>query len=399
MRPTASKLHIAHRCQYPWTSGIEWTVKEQGQEARLGSAFHEVAAMVIGFHVAPGLGIEPPWHLPDLVTRYGLDDEHAEALARMVAGFIENATPPRFGVARAEVAFAYDPIFDVARELALGAHREYVGLEAAEFVGTADVVEDGLVIDWKTGRREHCERADENSQLAFLALCVSRVQRVSCVTVALAWVGRDGTVDYEMAGYDAYELSLVAESMARLDKALSGAPDPCPGPHCRWCPILTDCPATQQALVEVVPPQAPAYSVVADPALISGPEHASWLLHRLKAVQSACEAVESCLRTYADTVGGIPVGDGRIWQRRLVPVERLDLSPEGVALLRDALPAALKETSSKTAIADAAKEAGADAEALLGRLREMGCIRMTSSVKYEGVATDPKKRARKPRAA
>ena len=388
MNPTASSLDLASKC-------CAWVALPKhdsgGAAASLGSAFHEIAATVINFRV-PADCVEAPWHLPDVAARYNLSEDQTETLAHMVDGWRQWRAPEPGLTTRAEVAYTYDTTTDTAKELPRSpTHRDYSQAAPHEFCGTADVVsvreDSASVSDWKCGQRHYVTVPKENRQLRFLALCVARTHGVSLVKASLLFVSPEGEVFSEATTFDAFDLAAIAGEMQALAAKLATDPPPEPGPHCRWCSAVASCPATRAALVQVapVPPPEP-YRVVADAAAITGPDHATWLLHRLRAVEAAAAAVEAALKAYADAHGGIATGAGATWQRREIPQERIHLNEAALKALQDELPG-VAVTTSKKAIGDAARAAkrkiAATTDTVMAMLRPLGAVTTATTVKYE----------------
>ena len=134
-RPTASSLNLAAHCCYPWAPGVKW-VDSSGPAARLGNAFHELAALAINKRIPRTAVLD----VAGVAESHRLTDDQTETLARMVAGWREWWVFGGEPGIRAEIAYAYDPMKDTARELpSSGVHRDYSQALPTEFVGTADV--------------------------------------------------------------------------------------------------------------------------------------------------------------------------------------------------------------------------------------------------------------------
>jgi len=386
MRPTASKLSLAQECLWPWSGPVVWDAGTRGAAARLGSAFHAaVAALINGW----------PLDLDHIGEWLGLDDEQRETLARMVQGWQRNvAVDKRW---KAEIPFLYDAVNDVAEELPPSAERNYP--EGNLWAGTADVVwDDGdlLVIrDWKTGQREYVHLPGQNPQLRQLALAGCRARGKERARVELAWVDSDGNVDVEQDELGPFEIAAVAGEIAELEDRLSRGPvEPCTGDHCRRCPAVVSCAETRTAIVAVAPTPPPEpFRVVGTVTEITSPEHATWMLHRVRAVAAAVEVADRVLRQYADGNTGIATGTGAVWKRRELAVERIDLNPDGLALLKRELPGAVKQGTSKTAIREAAKATGQSPteieQQIMAALRIAGSVKGSITVRYEDVSETP----------
>lgn len=381
-RPTASALALAFRCQWPWTLD-ELPRSEPGPAARLGSAFHAIAEKVVRFGVTRN---DPatPLAVKKVAAEYNLDAEQAARLAEMVNGWMNTIDPKT--VAECEVPFAYDPATDTARVLTSEGPRDYAASKAGEFVGTADVVivKDGSVevVDWKTGQREYVEPAATNRQVRFLALCAARVYAADRVTVTLSYVDEAGEVANDSHTFDEMDIAAIAAEMAELASKLTKDAQPAVGAHCRYCPAVSLCPATQRALVEVAPPEPPATDYHMGVA-IESMGHAAWLLGRLRVVREAADAVEAELKAYADAHNGIVAESGKTWSAKEISVEKIELNDEAVEALDAILPGALKASTTKAAIKKAAGKDKAKEKAALDALRAAGAVSVTTTKRYE----------------
>lgn len=384
---TASKLWLAQHCLYPW-SGIEVPPGPDAPAARLGTAFHEAAATVV-----TGGELRP---LP-LFTKYRLDEAQSATLTEMLLGWQEwwERSHVRDAHFIAERPFAYNPVSEQARMLPGGEHRNYSDLRPGEIAGTADLVaildlKGNLqrvgIGDWKTGQQLHAARTEDDPQMRFLALCAARAYEVEAVEADKYYVDADGAVTIDSHRFDAMTLGNIADEMTNLAARLGGPCEPQPGDHCRYCPAAAICPATRSALDKVSPPTPPDYPLVATSSAIQSQEHAAWLLHRLRAVQSAAEAVEAALKQYADEHQGIKTESGKTWSSREITVEKIVLTDQAVAELTAlGLTKAVTHSATKTSIKAAAKAAGdksLEARAL-ETLREVGAVNLTLCRRYE----------------
>jgi hypothetical protein len=104
-------------------------------------------------------------------------------------------------------------------------------------------------------------------------------------------------------------------------------------------------------------------------------------------IRAAADAVETALKEYADSEGGIEVKPGVRWSRREYVTERITINDSARQTLERELPGALQVSTSKEAIRRAAKAAGLDAKAvekeLLATLRLAGAVKATTTAKYD----------------
>lgn len=209
------------------------------------------------------------------------------------------------GAWSAELAFAYDPATDTARELGRGLSRRYAGhIRAGEIPGTADVVgltEDAVVVlDWKTGRLARKERAADSYQLRFYALAAARAFKRSKAIVALVHIDEDGEPWWDMAELDALDLDATAAEirmlLARLDDeasamALGETPRLVEGSHCKYCPALPHCPAKAKLAVAL------GTGMVDLPTITA--ENAPHVLEALELAESLLKHIRESVKEYA----------------------------------------------------------------------------------------------------
>ena len=381
MRPTASHLTRAHECAYPYTLE-KLPEQETGDAARFGTAFH--GCMDLGLkRRASSLDV---FDLAPICAEHGLNQEEMITVDVMVSALLPKL---RYSDNTAsEVAFAYNPQTGKARILKTTGPRDYSQATPDEFTGTADMAgsfgKQGAVMDWKTGQRRFVTPCAKNGQMRFLALCTALVYDCDEVDASLAFVDEDGMVLLDPARFDAFDLAEIRDELAALDKVLrSGTAEPNPGQHCRFCPASCVCPVTMQALAEVAPiPPPEPFRVVADVALIAGPEHAAWLLGRARMVEDALGPVMGALKAWADANGGIQSGSG-VWCRKDVTTPRITLNPAATAALREILPGAVSDHTTKAAITAAAKKDKELVQKAMDALREHGAVKETTAPRYE----------------
>jgi hypothetical protein len=290
----------------------------------------------------------------------------------------------------AEVAFGYDPATGSAR--ALGRGREaYSNATPSEITGTVDAIlkEDGQVTiaDWKTGRQFGLQSAEENAQLRFYALCAARAFGADSVRILVVRVNEAGTQHTE-AVLDTFDLAAFeSEFLGRLKTIPQARPQQ--GNHCTYCPAVTVCPATAIAEETLVPTEP-------RPIGIQSPQHAAWLLHRLRAIEARCEEMKEVLKQYVDTVGPIPIDDGKVWAKGEQVRESIALdTPEmasALKILEDHQVIGAVETKRSVSKADIermlrdqgkkGKELKAAIESLYGDLRATGVIRSKTVTVY-----------------
>lgn len=240
----------------------------------------------------------------------------------------------------------------------------------------ADIAQGSLVADYKTGRP--IEGAAEQTRA--LALAWARLHGLETVRAALAYVDDDGRIwRWDEQTLDVFELGAVAEGLRELYEH-EAEHQPRPGPWCRelYCPIAGACPATAPALVHAIGGAAPSL----DPQT---PAEATALWQARNALRRWEMSAHDALRRYVDAGHTVEIGDGRRWGRvESKGAERVMLTLDGLRLLRETLPAALEESTSKTAIERAARDR-AHAREVIAQLGKLGCLSSKTTVKYEEI--------------
>lgn len=385
MRVTGSALPLLARCQWWARPDVDAPPRPATGDMQLGSAVHAAIESILRDESAD---LEPEL------------DQLAEEVAPFVDSWREwwSTSPLGAGKWRAEVAFAYDPTTDTARELGEVRGRAYPATRPEEIAGTVDAVlldqrgDLAVVVDWKTGGDWDRLTADagENLQLRGYALAASRAYGVETVRVAVVRITEDG-VTSTVRDYDALELAAAADDLRRQLAAVPTA-HPAPGLWCKRCRAVAVCPAT----VEAVDALAPVGDPPAPVPLVVTRENAGALLGRLRAVEAACASVEAALRAFADANGGIETTEGRRWRK--IATERSSIRLDGpeAAIALSVLDAhevgaavERKVSTSRAAIERAVKARGlkgkaatAHVEAIVEELRAAGAVRTSVVESY-----------------
>ena len=235
-RLTASKLDLAVRCLFPWTSGLDWPDTGTSYSARLGKAFHEYAEH------------KGRVTIPELVVKHGLTPAQVRKLTAMAAAWRAwwsgRPTPP---VRSREAKVQYEPAIGSADIIDSKGERDYSAAWRSALVGTADVVEaDGgevHVLDYKTGI--FAPMPWESMQMKFLGLAFSRVYDAKVVNATIVTVSEKEGVREWSHTYSAEEIRETEDTLRRVHLQLAERPTPAPGGHCRFCPVREACPATK----------------------------------------------------------------------------------------------------------------------------------------------------------
>lgn len=380
MRLSASKFRLAVLCGYAFRPDVEAPAGRDSEYAARGRALHALVE-------------EEP--LPD-----GLSDSDAAVVHDWFEAW--ERSPWSAVEWRHEVAFAYDPATDTARELAnQDGHRDYSGARHGEIVGTADLVcvdEDGAVVvaDIKTGWQADAEPVERHSQLRFLALAAARALGADEARIQVLKLDAVQLAATE-ARLDVLDLAEVAsETKALVGRIL--ASEPAPGSHCDalYCPALAVCPATT-ALVREARETKPAL-----PAFALRPPETDAEALRLRDGAAVLEEVAAeataLWRAYCDAHGGVALPDGKVLRRVEVSVEKIaPLDGEAFRALREAgLEAAVetKRTTSKEALKKfVAQRTGLKGKALdeavetqaLAPLRTLGATKTQTHPEWKAV--------------
>ncbi len=160
----------------------------------------------------------------------------------------------------AEVAFAYNPFTDTARELGRSLERDYSSVTEDEIPLTIDVAGlaagVGIVRDYKTGFTR-LARTRGNWQMRGAAIAVARTFDLDQVDAQLIYLREGRPVWRDRATFNAFELAGIAAELrtmierVRADRAAFADGhriEPTQGSWCNYCPSWSSCPA-QAALV------------------------------------------------------------------------------------------------------------------------------------------------------
>ncbi|MFA6167000.1 MAG: PD-(D/E)XK nuclease family protein [Gemmatimonadaceae bacterium] len=394
--PSASKLDLAHRCAFPWAGRVRWPPRTTSEAANYGTAVSRVAER-LAHDVTPGApdALTSPADVSDL----GLSELDAKRLDHAARLLREQLEADDDAERLPELAIAYHVETGEARLLASTGQRDYSDVRDGEAVGTLDLLrltKDGrrVVRDWKTGRYMLGVRPIASGQLRMLGLAAARLYGVDEIDIELAQVDDDG-IRIARDTMDAFALGAAADELRTLWARLrAGGGVPMPGHWCadHYCPIASECPATQKALAAVDVASELRYPMS---VVIESAEHAAYVRERLQAVEVAAKTIKGALEAFARTTP-IPAGDGKLWGVVECTRETIDLAkPGAIEVLRARLGefgfvAAVDCKTSKTAIhraavAQATKrgEAKQLEMALLDELRAAGAVRESTYTRFE----------------
>ena len=308
MRATMSAAPLLSLCQYSFRDEVPWIEVGDHDHLDFGNA---VDAWVRWFVTEKGKGNPPIPPATVDVSDYALTCQRIEEWL-VAFGHLDEM--------RVQVAFAWTPATDTAREL-VTVDRDYSSKLPGEYPGTTDIVvvtaARVIVIDIKTGYQTPLEQYD--AQLDDYGLALARTYQRDAVTV-ITLKGTTTRAFERRRELDAFDLNDVA-SLRRAQLEAVPTSTPVPGAHCteRWCKAIASCPATQAAAEQLLPvtslvkkgETAVSYPMTVQ---IQSPEHALWLRDRAKMIQEMAGEILDAVKDYARKSGGIPVGDGKkVW--------------------------------------------------------------------------------------
>ena len=378
--PTASKLHIARHCLYPWVDGVEWHDDD-------GSSF--AASRGTFTHRFIAAALDPACSAPDVDPS---DDAAVEGrrLADVALAWWRDVASKRDDwndEPWCEVTFSCD----VRGECVEHGRMRREDYPRDRIVGTADAywfADDGAlhVLDWKTGSAVNTEDVADNTQLRGLAAMLSARYgaAVTSAVVHLAFVAEDGVTlrtAHMTSGDLVGALSELQDMVWDLGERASRNP-PQSGAHCRYCPVKA-CQARDGVVDALAQVDAVDFTTRRLSEEITGPEHAAWLVEHIAVAEGVIDRVKARLREYADAHGGVRLPDGRVWARRDIDTERIEPGAATAELLAArGLSSALTISTTKAAVEKASLDK-ADAKATLDALREAGLVRTTTTARYE----------------
>lgn len=300
MRVTGSKSNLLAECQWFARPEAEW-VYTSSPAAERGTLFHSAIAAYVA------TGEMTSILTSDLAALYAVAKKWVDDYGRHHL--------------RAEVKFAWDPNTDTAWELT-GAERDYAEARGG-FAATGDILSvnkatrSGYIGDWKTG-----DGSGATPQLRALGLMLARTFDLDTVIVEALEVTAAGVVSVCRETLDAFALATIAGELAEYIANIPDA-EPAPGAHCSemYCPARTTCPVTRAATAELVPPSSLVRHTMT--TAIASPDHAAWMLDRIRLVEGACKAIRDAIKE-ACPPGGWVLDDGSVLREGTREVPRFD---------------------------------------------------------------------------
>jgi len=310
------------------------------------------------------------------------DAINAGELPEDVARILGDAAP----TARAEVQVAYDVAEDEGRIIGQGSGRDYPTPGPFEIFATVDVLahdaERVYVLDRKL--YSAVTGAERNVQVGFGALAAARALGRSQARVALLYEARKP----DIADLDSIDMALLAGKLRDLHgrvaeqrgrRARGELVEVAQGPHCKWCPAVHACPASNALIRQLLEGGNASEASMMAPLT---PDNVGAAYVQFSLVEMLYKRMKTAIIAYASHTP-IPLGGKRFYGRhtklgneRLAgtvvrDVVRDALGPEAVdeVVTYEATKSALKEAIAKRV----PKGKGAETErALLAMIRERG---------------------------
>lgn len=257
MQFSASKTDLLLQCARPFDPALN-IANDAGEPAHYGSAFHDVAAVVVRESKMPTAA-----RLTKLAARaaarYGVEraaEELDAHLREAMPTLLEWLSGFSGHVCEVELSLAYNPLTNTSRVIdPPTADEHHYDVEKDEMPGTGDVFlskEDKLtVLDHKTGVDDFSS-PDKLGQLKTLALAFAgrpRKHKIRHVQLAALHASRRGLAKVYVEEISFAELvkhrHLLMEQMKRIgDRSLRD------GPECGRCPAREICPMGDGALMD-----------------------------------------------------------------------------------------------------------------------------------------------------
>lgn len=429
MWPAPNKFWIADQCGYPWSPmRPQWPKRhyEPNDAARLGSAFHEMAQVVVAWITEDDgtvkQGIIPcAVSVAPFVEKFDLTEGAGVKLSAMHQYWVEELNlyleKGRYSAIWPEQAIIFDMADGTAR-LADRSKNEHFKPPIGCIAQTIDFVairDNHLVArDYKTGWGMLEAPPERHWQLRFSGLTSARLHGATRVQIELADFYDDKKPRIQVGRFDdsnfmdAFELQVVHAEVKDLIRRIDSTTEPNPGPACQRCPVLQTCPITTDALARIKEDGENAEPLWTGE--FRDKAHASAVHRRLLMVEQTAKRIRQQLTWYAKENNGFETTPG-YWYG---PVEvagsrKIDISsPKSIEILRAHLkPEALKiavDTSTtfealKRAVAASGGDPGeaktSDYTKLIGALAEANAIsRGASYTKIDEYRIKPAKKSK-----
>lgn len=377
--PSPSKLDLAHRCAYPFTSGIQWPGYVGDDRSTFGKCAHKYSERVIKG--------EGPTDAESLCDEYEirLDSDRAR-LERVTDEISEILLADEYVDRKSEISLAYDPFAETVRELRADDRKL-----PTEQRGDIDVVlfhDDGSITvrDWKTGRKPTMKSARATRQVQWYAAVAALHFGVSRVHVELVYFGNDPR-EVDEATFDFFDLCGLRECLRQDLREMEGRRLPVVGDHCRgmYCPIVTECDAMKATAAAIELASKPKYEFT---ALIENDDMLRELYPRAGGLMEACKRVlGACDKYVKDARRPVDMGNGTMLAEVIkTGGEKVHMEPEMLRILDEMLgdgasEAATQKKVTKSGIDKVISERVKHGqrkkikEAILNKGRELGLVK------------------------
>jgi PD-(D/E)XK nuclease superfamily len=333
--PTASELYRARECIAPWALGLPED-RETNEYAERGQRLHTFAAkLAVSLRGSVALN---NWEL----CVAGAPNEDRDILENVYASLSIDASGANMSYWFVEQGIRYRPGYpDVAEFVERDPGQRFEGW----FSGTADLVyvrADGVLVvaDWKFGRADQVEPAEENCQLLFLALAFATALGITgssdgviVAHIELRFVDEDGV---RVDGRDVTwgEMCAFADELGALAERIDAGAAPKISHACGKCPSKAHCPAWEQLELALY---GEALQSATD--MLLGPprdaKRAQEYRNGIEALRRAREGLEERYRAFlVQNPDGVPLGLGMREVARKVERQNLITTEAAQATIR-----------------------------------------------------------------
>jgi hypothetical protein len=368
---SASNTDLFLGCQRPFDPEVELDEREATPEMRYGSAFALIMARASELLALPkgvsSQGFATLVSASDVAHKFNVDRETAVKLAehtlrawKYLKGWIDSDNPLniKFKIARVETPMATflsiqgNKLVTTTRESKIDLESHTYDLDENEIGGTPDrtlASADGkirIVMDDKTGEDRALVYANpvEMGQLRTLAL------QTDATHVAVFHSPKSGGSD--SIYLDPISPKVLAEHHAALRLAMSRVGDGSlrPGPHCKYCPARSSCPANYGEMVTATAKSVSALTKI-NLGSLSETVDRGVFTHTWRNLEKMAKIARDLIKE--------EVAGGAVYEE-----------PDGKILT---LVTQKRESLSMTSIRDALGKPAGDAE--IERLRKLGAIK------------------------
>lgn len=307
MRFTASSSPLLAVCAFPFNPDLDVPEADSGSVAKVGTVAWARAAAALERRPDPGNG-------------EGLTPEESNDVDAYYATMLVWAEKRRRVGTRCEIAYAWSPSTDKARELPPTYDeqgnrklRDYSDAKGDEVCGSTDLedwdMDNTLLIeDGKTGYTPLIQYVP---QIRTLAMFAARKKRVRKARARLVKFYKDREPDFWEETLDGFALDAIAEDL-RTRLAAAKTAEPNPGAWCTemFCKARLVCPAVQAAVVELVPADALVRMPKLSHEFISH-DHDARMLDFLRLVEKWAKDMKDQIKKRTPKDGAM-LDDGRI---------------------------------------------------------------------------------------